>query len=742
MMTIKKLFDQELEYWKNKNISLFGIETINENQPFKEIQKQIDKSCKKYWNVEKPCKLARYLNNGILDHNADIKVKNSYELKLNYYNFCIDVYADYQIDDENIRHLKICSIPTPSDDLSWIINNVHYVPRITAVRDDNTLICKKNYNTISGEFWTYNLETKEFKCQLKREPFNTDIETIFNEHLSARSKALLQSCIEEELSINNFEEAMSKLPTIKKNSIFNYKFARIEYFEDIILNSKKYAQPLKNILLGINTMFASQAKQYTTSGEQLEGSLILSTSPIFSLENFRAVINIYNGDFKPAFSYTDTVGFFDSFKTATTGDAGRRRLLLDNIIIKDGMLWVKEKDGSEKNMFEMMNSPQNTKLSCISSSLFCNNDKSKRIMMTSKLSTQAVPLKAENDNISHRLSVRVGFTDLEGYTYGDSIIISQSLASRLRTFEHTILRLETTDKLYINLAEKYKQDKNYKLDFYDLHELFPNKNTAIIDSYENAKVDLFDVINEKHCRLFISWEIPFNVGDKLSNLHGAKGVVSKILPDEEMPRLTKKVGNMEPGPLEIIISGFSTIRRGSLGQLFEAWANASNINLDEGEDLIALIADKYKSQLKQYSKDSIVEYKKQKQTVPVGIIDIIRLNHHASTHVSISPIDSDFNKMLRLGEMEKFNLLASDSTNILKELSIRSIQKYIGSRKLVEDMWYERKLPDNPTLSLKFAQLVKSIGYNINLDGKPLVPSDFRDVTISDDEESMFSKRR
>ena len=69
-------------------------------------------------------------------------------------------------------------------------------------------------------------------------------------------------------------------------------------FEDIILNSKKYAQPLKNILLGINTMIVSQAKQYTNSGEKLEGSLVLVTSPIFALENFRTVVNIFKEDYR------------------------------------------------------------------------------------------------------------------------------------------------------------------------------------------------------------------------------------------------------------------------------------------------------------------------------------------------------------------------------------------------------------------------------------------------------------
>lgn len=732
-MTIKNLFDTELAYWRAKNISLFGVDLIDDSWLFKDIQANLDNSCEKYWNVEKPCKLARYLNNGTLDHCADIKVKNSYVLKLNHNNFCIDVYANYTVNDE-IKQYKICAIPTPSADLTWIINNAHYTPRVTAINDKNSLISKKSYDTINGEYWTYNLSTRKFTCSYKKNAFDTSIEEIFNNHLSVRSRALLQSCIDKPLTVDTFEEAMSLLPVFKNNSIFNYKFSRIEYFEDIILNSHKYAQPVKNILLGINVMIASQAKQYSKSGEKLEGSLVLCTSPIFALENFRTTINIFTGNYKPAFTYTDTIGFFDAFKTATTGEAGRHRLLLDNITIKDGMLWVRTENG-DINMFEARKNLQKARLSCISASPFCNNNKSKRIMMTAKLTSQAVSLKGEKDNISHRIPVRVGFTDLEGYTYGDSIVISRSLADRLTTYDKAIIKMKTDDPIYMKLLNEYKNNKDYLLTIDDLKELFPKKSNAILDNFQNAKVSIFDYIDESNVRLFITWELPFNLGDKISNLHGAKGVVSKILPDEEMPRLLRKVGNMEKGPLEIIISGFSTIRRGSLGQIFEAWATASGIDLNEGEDYIAYVADIYKEQMRDYSRNSIVSYKGEENIIPVGIIDIMRLNHHASIHVSESSTEHlNFNNMLKLGEMEKLNLVATNNKAILKELSIRSIHKYIGAMKMVENMEKTRMLPNNPTLSLKFAQALKSIGYEIMLDNKPLVMSDTTELDDLDED--------
>ena len=295
--------------------------------------------------------------------------------------------------------------------------------------------------------------------------------------------------------------------------------------------------------------------------------------------------------------------------------------------------------------------------------------------------------------------------------------------------------MKIDDPICKRLIAEYKENKDYLLSKDDLKDLFPKKSNAILDNFENAKVEVFDYIDDSNVRLFITWELPFNLGDKISNLHGAKGVVSKILPDDEMPKLLRKVGNMEPGPLEIIISGFSTIRRGSLGQIFEAWATASGIDLVEGEDYISYVADIYKAQMKDYSKNSIVSYKGEENIIPVGIIDIMRLNHHASIHVSESPVEHlNFNNMLKLGEMEKLNLVSTNSKAILKELSIRSIHKYIGAMKMVDDMQRYRTLPKSPILSLKFAQALKSIGYEIMLDNKPLVISDTSEIFDIDED--------
>lgn len=726
-MKIPELYDNELAFWTVANQSFLGLTPIDEYWSFADIQASIDRDCEKYWNCDNPCKLARYMNNGILNYDASKQTKNSYQLKLNFHSMCVDISGDY-----NGKRLKIGAMPLPCIDLCWIINRTHYVTRVTAVKDFYGALARWDFQTIRGDNgWKYDIFTDTFECTYKdpKNQFEPIKEDIFN-NLTFRSKCLLMSVLGEPLTLDNFTDALKKVPRFSPDSIFNYRFSRMEYFEDIVLNSKKFAQPTKRILLGVNTLIASKAKQYTTSGENLEGCLVRSESKIFALENFRTCVNIYNPDtnsengntFKPAFTYSDTNGFFDSFKTVTSQSAGRQRLLLDNVVCKKGMLWIVDENGVQKNMYEYFTNPQSTRLSCLSRAPFGNNDKPKRIMMNAKMTSQAVPLENEVDPLTHRVKLRVGFTDVDGDTAADSLIISESCAKKLKTFDDVILYLNKNSKDYALI-----KTEDFGLE--TLKQLFPNKSDVVLSNYENFRVTRFDDVDKNNIRVFLSWDIPFRLGDKLTNLHGAKGTVGCILPDDEMPKLLNKVGNMEAGPLDILISGFSTIRRVSLGQIFEAWALASGIEFDEGEDFAAIAIDRYSDQMKEFAKNSVVEYKGQRQTIPVGMNYIMRLYHHAATHISESSADSAYGRTLKLGEMEKVNLIANGCPNILKELGIRSVTKYIGSHRMISDMEETRELPENTRLSLNFIEIVKSMGYNISIENNVV---DYRGLSEKD----------
>ncbi|MFC1522416.1 DNA-directed RNA polymerase subunit beta [Elusimicrobiota bacterium] len=64
-------------------------------------------------------------------------------------------------------------------------------------------------------------------------------------------------------------------------------------------------------------------------------------------------------------------------------------------------------------------------------------------------------------------------------------------------------------------------------------------------------------------KVFIATKRPLMVGDKMAGRHGNKGVVSKILPTEDMPRLP------DGTPIDVVFSPLSVPSRMNIGQLLE-----------------------------------------------------------------------------------------------------------------------------------------------------------------------------
>ncbi|NIS13544.1 MAG: DNA-directed RNA polymerase subunit beta, partial [Thermoplasmata archaeon] len=73
----------------------------------------------------------------------------------------------------------------------------------------------------------------------------------------------------------------------------------------------------------------------------------------------------------------------------------------------------------------------------------------------------------------------------------------------------------------------------------------------------------------KLVKVFVAMKRKLQVGDKMAGRHGNKGVVSRIVPEEDMPF-------MEDGtPIEIILNPLGVPSRMNVGQILEAnlgWA--------------------------------------------------------------------------------------------------------------------------------------------------------------------------
>jgi hypothetical protein len=77
------------------------------------------------------------------------------------------------------------------------------------------------------------------------------------------------------------------------------------------------------------------------------------------------------------------------------------------------------------------------------------------------------------------------------------------------------------------------------------------------DTYEDG------VVISESCARRLNVPFPAESGDKLSNRHGFKGVVSRILPDDEMPHLS------DGTPVELVVNALSQ-HRAYFGQIREA----------------------------------------------------------------------------------------------------------------------------------------------------------------------------
>jgi DNA-directed RNA polymerase subunit beta len=236
------------------------------------------------------------------------------------------------------------------------------------------------------------------------------------------------------------------------------------------------------------------------------------------------------------------------------------------------------------------------------------------------------------------------------------------------------------------------------------------------------------------------------IGDKLAGRHGNKGVISKIIPIEDMPHL-------EDGTtVDIIISPLSVLARMNLGQLLEAhlgWAArelgykvAVPVFEEMQEEMIwkelerAGLPASGKAQLfdgrtgEAYSEPSAI-----------GIGYILKLVHMVEdkTHArSTGPYSLVTQQPLggkaqmggqRLGEMEVWALEAHKAAHMLQEMLTIKSDDVVGRAKAFEAIVSDRQIPD-PAVPESFRVLMRelnSLGLNV----------DMREAQVNHEEEAV-----
>ena len=127
-------------------------------------------------------------------------------------------------------------------------------------------------------------------------------------------------------------------------------------------------------------------------------------------------------------------------------------------------------------------------------------------------------------------------------------------------------RLEEERKELLAIAKK--SDKKKLEDLYDAKEEMLTKNYEK-DKERFKKGDELPVSVNKIVKVYIAAKLKVQVGDKLAGRHGNKGIVSRILPVEDMPRLP------DGTPVDCVLSPLAIPSRMNVGQLLESmlgWA--------------------------------------------------------------------------------------------------------------------------------------------------------------------------
>ena len=239
-------------------------------------------------------------------------------------------------------------------------------------------------------------------------------------------------------------------------------------------------------------------------------------------------------------------------------------------------------------------------------------------------------------------------------------------------------------------------------------------------------------------QVFVAQMRKISVGDKLGGRHGNKGVIARILPEEDMPF-------MEDGrPVDIILNPLGVPSRMNLGQLFETHlgmaARALGIKV-ASPSFNGVPAEKIQELLKEAGfpedgKQQLYDGRTGeafKERTTVGSMYMIKLNHmvadkiHARstgpyTMVTQQPLGGKAqNGGQRFGEMEVWALEAYGAASTLQEmLTIKSDDVY-GRSKAYESIIKKTEIV-GPKVPESFNVLVKELqGLGLKVD---LVHSD------------------
>ena len=302
-------------------------------------------------------------------------------------------------------------------------------------------------------------------------------------------------------------------------------------------------------------------------------------------------------------------------------------------------------------------------------------------------------------------------------------------ASALNTIDYTTVQLigwtndahinELIGKLIINYLKKYKL----------LETEMKRKKFAISlgDELPNGIIQL--------AKVYIAKKRKIGVGDKMAGRHGNKGIVSKVVRQEDMPFLA------DGTPVDVVLNPLGVPSRMNIGQIFEAVLGAAGQKLGvkfatpifDGASLDDLCEWTDKAGLPRYCSTQLYDGATGEpfdQLATVGVSYMLKLGHMVEDKMharSIGPYSLITQQPLggkaqfggqRFGEMEVWAIEAFGASHVLQEILTIKSDDVVGRSKAYEAIVKGEHMPTPgipESLNVLLHEL-RGLGLHVSLD--------------------------
>ncbi len=252
-------------------------------------------------------------------------------------------------------------------------------------------------------------------------------------------------------------------------------------------------------------------------------------------------------------------------------------------------------------------------------------------------------------------------------------------------------------------------------------------------------------------RVYLAQKRKISEGDKMAGRHGNKGVIARIMPEEDMPFLP------DGTPVEIVLNPLGVPSRMNIGQVLEthlAWAAKSAgfyvaTPIFDGASEEEVLAELKNAGLPENGKTVLYDGRTGEpfdESVTVGIIYMLKLAHLVDDKIharSTGPYSLVTQQPLggkaqfggqRFGEMEVWALEAYGAAYTLQELLTVKSDDVVGRVKTYEAIVKGENIPE-PGVPESFKVLIKEL-QSLALDVR-VISEDQQEVEIREEDEDV-----